>query len=127
MESGTEFPDGWTVEVVERKGGGPSDKYWYSPDGEKFNSLVSVKRHLNMKKENEKNSTAKAQSEIKKKTKSRKQSKDKKTTSSSEETFDDDSISSDSRSELSKITYFPHSSESDVDEDLVFDIVEMNE
>jgi len=44
------LPPGWTVKSVARKGGGCHagvvDKYWFSPDGEKFRSKISVKKFL---------------------------------------------------------------------------------
>jgi len=119
------------MEEVERRVGGRIDKYWYSPDGEKFRSHVSVIRYLK-EESKKKNSTSIEQSANKRTKYERKKhsKKDKNTSSDSEETFEENISSSSgsaSESELSKITYFPHSSESDVNEDLVFDIVGMKE
>jgi len=36
------LPRGWTVKLVARKGAGYSDKYWFSPDGKRFRSKISV-------------------------------------------------------------------------------------
>ena len=41
------WPDGWTRQVFQRTNGdsqGQRDKYWISPEGEKFRSLMAIKR-----------------------------------------------------------------------------------
>jgi len=57
-------------------------------------------------------------------TKTRKKKKEKTSSESSEESFEESvgSFNTDSDSELSRVTYFPHSSESEVEGDLFLDI-----
>ena len=47
------LPEGWTIITKIRKRGitkGRVDKYWYSPTGVKYNSMVQVKKALNKNK-----------------------------------------------------------------------------
>ncbi|KAL9178436.1 hypothetical protein ACHAXT_003766 [Thalassiosira profunda] len=44
-----EHGPGWTVLVVPRKKGKRPDRYWFSPDGERFRSAVAVRRFLEAK------------------------------------------------------------------------------
>jgi len=49
--SGLTLPKGWSMERRRRSSGrtkGRIDRYWYSPSGQKFRSIVSIKRFLGL-------------------------------------------------------------------------------
>jgi len=46
-----ELPVGWRTEITTRTHGktqGRKDKYWYSPDGQKFRSIKAVREYLGL-------------------------------------------------------------------------------